>query len=73
MRYELIIDEKQPTCGGKSGSKADIRTIETDDPVAFVKAEEPNADLDVTKNDDGSYIIRFERGGFEVVYEFNVD
>ena len=73
MRYELIIDEKQPTCGGKSPSKADIQTIECDDPVAYVKEKEPKAELDVTKNDDGSYAIRFERGGYEVVYEFNPD
>ncbi|MBR5336954.1 MAG: hypothetical protein IK152_03125 [Lachnospiraceae bacterium] len=73
MRYELIIDEKQPTCGGKSPSKADIQTIETDDPVAYFKEKEPKAKFEVEKKDDGGCIIRFERGGYEVTYEFNPD
>ena len=73
MRYELIIDEKQPTCGGKSPTKADIQTVETDDPVAYVQSREKNAKLDVEKKDNGGCIVRLERGGYEVVYEFNPD
>ncbi len=73
MRYELIIDEKQPTCGGKSPSKADIQTIETDNPEAYFKEKEPNAKYEVEPTDGGGCIIRFERGGYEVTYEFNPD
>ena len=39
--YELVIEERQPTCGGKSPTKSKSMTVSTDDPVAYVKALEP--------------------------------
>ena len=40
--YELVIEEKQPTCGGRAPTKSEIRTVTTADPVAYVREQEPN-------------------------------
>ena len=70
--YELVIEQKQPTCGGRSPTKCEIRTVTTEDPVAYVQALEPSCDLEVEKTTDGM-VIRTERGGLWVKYEFTED
>ncbi len=47
--YELIIEEQQPICGGKPGTRSSITTVTTDDPVAYVRGLEPDSELDVTQ------------------------
>ena len=35
--YELVIEERQPTCGGKSPTRSTIKSVTCDDPVAYVR------------------------------------
>ena len=71
--YELLIAERQPTCGGKSPVRSTIRTVSTEDPVAYVRALEPDGELQVTTAEDGALIVETERNGFWVRYEFTED
>jgi len=71
--YELVIEQRQPTCGGRAPTKSEILTVTTDDPVAFVQAREKDAPLEVTTNDEGALVIRTERNGLWVKYEFTED
>ena len=68
--YELIIEQRQPTCGGRAPTKSEIRMVTTDDPVAYVRDLEPTCELEVTSNDDGTIVIRLEHNGLWVRYEF---
>ena len=34
--YELVIEQRQPSCGGRAPTKCEIRTVTTDEPVAYV-------------------------------------
>lgn len=70
--YELVIEQKQPTCGGRAPTKCEIRTATTDDPVAYVQALEPSCQLEVEQTPDG-VIIKTERGGLWIKYEFTED
>jgi hypothetical protein len=67
--YELVIEQKQPTCGGRSPTKCEIRTVTTDDPVAYVQALEPACELEVEQTSEG-FLIKTERGGLWIKYEF---
>lgn len=67
--YELVIEERQPTCGGKSPTKSRIMTVTTDDPVAYVKALEPGA-LEISTTDDGTLVIQADHNGMWIKYEF---
>lgn len=71
--YELVIDERQPTCGGKSPNKIEILRVSTDDPVAYVKAREPNCELEVSTDDDGTIIVKTYHNQLEIRYEFSED
>lgn len=71
--YELIIEQRQPTCGGRSPTKSEIRMVTVEDPVAYVQAMEPSCALEVTHNDDGSIVIKLDHNGLWVKYEFTVD
>ena len=71
--YELLIAERQPTCGGKTPVRSRILTVTTDDPVAYVKALEPNGELKVTESEDGTVIVETDHNGFWVKYEFTED
>ena len=71
--YELLIAENQPKCGGKSPVKTTIQMVTTDDPVAFVKEREPNNELKVSTEKDGTIIVETDHNGFAVKYEFTED
>ena len=75
MRYELIIKENQPTCGGQSPVKSTILEVNTDDPVAYVKAAEGVDEVEVEDKGDGSLLVRAQRGEYRywVEYEFTED
>ena len=66
--YELVIEERQPTCGGRSPTRSTIKTITTDDPVAYVKALE-KGEIEVSEH-DGTLIIQTDHNGLWVKYEF---
>ncbi len=67
--YELVIEERQPTCGGKSPTKSRITTVETDDPVAYVQALEPACELEV-EEENGTLVVKTEHNGMWIKYEF---
>ncbi len=73
MTYELLIREKQPPCGGKDPTKTTIRSVTTDDPLAYVRDLEPNGELSVSHADDGTLVISTVRNGWTVSYEFTED
>ena len=68
--YELIIEQRQPTCGGRAPTKSEIRYVTTDDAVAYVQELEPTCELEVTHNDDGTIVIKLDHNGLWVKYEF---
>lgn len=70
--YELVIEQRQPTCGGRAPTKCEIRTVTTDDPVAYVQALEPSCELEVEQTAEG-FLIKTERGGLWIKYEFTED
>ncbi len=72
-KYELVIQQQQPSCGGKSPFRSEIRTVTTDDPVAYVQSLEPTGKLEVTTDENGVIVIRTERNGAMVKYEFCED
>jgi hypothetical protein len=53
--YELCIETMNP-CGGKEYAQRDFREVETDDPVAYVKANAPLPVLEVSEV-DGSVVV----------------
>ncbi len=72
--YELIIERQQPPCGGKPTRLYDFRNVETDDPVAYVRAHEPelpkDAELEIDRLGDDVVCVRFTSGIQPVKYEF---
>ena len=71
--YELVIEERQPTCGGKSPTRSTIKTVATDDPVAYVQGLEPEGKLDVYTTDDGTLVVQADHNGLWIKYEFTED
>ena len=55
--YELVIEKKQPTCGGRAPTKSEIKTVTTADPVAYVRGLEPNGKLEVETTANGVYSV----------------
>jgi hypothetical protein len=53
--YELCIETMNP-CGGKEYAQRDFKEVETDDPVAYVKANAPLPVLEVSEV-DGSVVV----------------
>ena len=71
-RYELIIEQKQPTCGGRAPTTSEVRMIETDDPMTYVKAHEPGLALEGTV-ENGVVTISGVKNGLWFKYEFTED
>ncbi len=71
--YELVIKERQPTCGGKSPTKTSIQTVSAEDPLAYVKGLEPDSELQVETAEDGTVIITADHNGMPIQYEFTED
>ena len=70
--YELVIEQKQPTCGGRAPTKSEIQTVTTDDPVAYVRELEPNGKLEVETTASG-VAVTIDRNGLWIRYEFTED
>ena len=72
--YELIIERRQPPCGGKPAKLYDFQNVETDDPVDYVRRHEPglsqDAELEVHHTQDCTVSICFTSGIQPVKYEF---
>ena len=73
MRYEVLITAKQPTCGGRAPTKSEIRIVETEEPAAYVRAQEQVNELECETDENGTLIIRLTRNGLWVRYEFTED
>ena len=71
--YELMIEKKQPTCGGKSPTACEVTTVVTDNPMAYVKSLEAGAEIELVSEENGVILIRAERNGLWVNYEFTED
>ena len=73
--YELIIEENQPTCGGRTPTKSRILEVDTDDPVEYVKAAEKTDEVEVQTEADGSLVVRVQRDEYRywVKYIFSED
>ena len=71
--YELVIEERQPTCGGKSPTRSTIQSVTCDDPVAYVQSLEPDSALEVSTTDDGTLVIQADHNGLWIKYEFTED
>ena len=71
--YELTIERRQPTCGGRAPTACEVRNIVTDDPMAYVRSQEPGSEPVLMQDEDGVILIRVERNGLWVHYEFSPD
>ena len=68
--YELIIEQRQPTCGGKSPVDVKVCTVTTDDPLAYVKNMEKDGELQMETTDQGEIIIRLDHDAKSIKYTF---
>jgi len=71
-RYELIIERKQPTCGGRAPTSSEVRIVETDDPKAYVEQQEPGLALETTE-ENGVVTVSGIKNGLWFKYEFTED
>lgn len=71
-RYELIIERKQPTCGGRAPTSSEVRMVETVDPMVYVQEQEPNLALEKTE-ENGVITISGVKNGLWFKYEFTED
>lgn len=71
-RYELIIERKQPTCGGRAPTSSEVRMVEVNDPMAYVQEQEPNLELERVE-EAGVITISGVKNGLWFKYEFTED
>ena len=67
--YELCIETMNP-CGGKEYAQREFRDVETDDPVAYVKANAPLPILEVSEVDGDIVITTGDGFGYITKYIF---
>jgi len=68
--YELVIEQTQPTCGGRAPKKCEVRTVTTDDPLAYVLSQEAGSAPVLLQDEGGVLIYRVDRNDYWVRYEF---
>ena len=77
MNYELVITKTQPPCGGKPTTHHEIRSVDVDDIIAYVRQSEKDmpADypLEARDNGKGTVTVEFESGKSTITYEFTED
>ena len=71
-RYELIVERKQPTCGGRAPVASEVRYVETADPMAYVQDQEPGLELE-TVSENGVITVSGVKNGMWFKYEFTED
>ena len=71
-RYELIVERRQPTCGGRAPTASEVRIVETADPLAYVQDQEPGLELERTE-ENGVITISGVKNGMWFKYEFTED
>ena len=76
MLYELVITRTQPPCGGKSTQEHEIRSVEVDDIIEYVRRSEADMPADYplkAVESKGVISVEFESGKSHVTYEFAED
>ncbi|MCF0120159.1 MAG: hypothetical protein HUJ65_00855 [Oscillospiraceae bacterium] len=68
--YEVLIERINP-CGGDTHPKREMIDVETDDPVAYVRANSPFEITDVTEGANGETIVTTVNGGYMAKYYFS--
>lgn len=68
--YEVIVERRQPTCGGKSPKDVKMMTVTAEDPVEYVKAAEKTEDVKVVSQNGPETVIEVELGARQVRYSF---
>ena len=68
--YELIVETRQPGCGGKPPRVFQFLEVETDDPAAYVQEKEPGLALEQLRGDDGELTISVSKDMHQVHYRF---
>lgn len=68
--YELIIERRQPTCGGKPPKLYEFLTVQTENPEAYVRSREPEGEFTAIRNPDGELVITVGDGLKQVRYGF---
>ena len=71
-RYELIIERRQPTCGGQSPTRSEVRMVETNDTMGYVQKHEPGLELERVE-EDGVITISGVKNGLWFKYECTED
>ena len=71
-RYELIIERRQPTCGGRAPTTSEVRIVETGDPTSYVQTQEPGLALE-TVTENGVTTVSGVKNGLWFKYEFTED
>ena len=68
--YELIIERRQPSCGGKDPRDVKMMNVSTDDPAEYVRNAEKTRDVTVTEKPDGEIVVEVSLGARQVRYSF---
>ena len=68
--YELTIETRQPTCGGKSPTNVELLEVELEDPMAFVRSREFDLPLETEQTPDGDLVVRVNKDKHQVTYTF---
>ena len=68
--YELTIETRQPTCGGKSPTNVELLEVELEDPMAFVRSREFDLPLETEQTQDGDLVVRVNQEKHQVTYTF---
>lgn len=71
--YELIVERRQPSCGGKSPTDVKVLSVTTEDPVAYVRGIEKDGELEVTTTPDGEIVVSLDVGAKHIKYTFAED
>jgi hypothetical protein len=71
--YELVIEARQPTCGGRAPTKCEVLNVFTEDPMAYVQGREPGAKPELVQDENGVVVITVKRNGLPVKYEFTAE
>lgn len=68
--YELITERHQPPCSGRP-TLHEFSEIETEDPVAYVKAHTKNAKLEIDTGIKNTTVIIAEEGDYRTKFVFS--
>lgn len=71
--YELIVERLQPVCGGKSPKEVKMSTVSVEDPMEYVRSQEPAGELHMETRENGEIVISLNEGMKHITYTFTED